>query len=93
MTARESFERWYVGHLFNERPPEIGLDQNGNYILMSARLAWQAYYAGWLHRMPDVGTDMPNAGMRRHRERSWMGSRHERADPPRADRHGIRPSR
>ena len=46
--ARDAFERWYVGDLATQGAREIERDAHGNYILMQARLAWQAYHAGWL---------------------------------------------
>jgi hypothetical protein len=45
---RAAFERWYVGDLATHGAREIERDQHGSYILMGARLAWQAYHAGWL---------------------------------------------
>lgn len=60
--AREQFERWYVGELVTQGAREIERDQHGNYILMQARLAWQAWHAGWLERGNADGVNLPDGG-------------------------------
>lgn len=59
------FALWLFKNDAHAQANAAAQDKNGrffDYILMATRLAWQAWHAGWVERMPELGTNEPEVG-------------------------------